>query len=233
MPSRFSEWKREFQQMLTQDPSGNSVPAFMTVRFNHDHTEGYRSGNFTPQAEVSDNDYSVGQLVDTISKSPIWQHTAIFVIEDDAQDGPDHVDAHRSTAYVISPYIRQGYVDHTFYNTDSILKTIELLLGVKPLTQYDAIATPILAFDSQPSNGAAFNAIKASQDVMCQKVSRLVLAKGNPMRKWAIESAKMNFDVPDSAPSAKLNEVLWKSVKGPNSKMPKIQHGVITATDKD
>jgi hypothetical protein len=233
MPSRFSEWKREFQQMLTQDPSGNSVPAFMTVRFNHDHTEGYRSGNFTPQAEVSDNDYSVGQLVDTISKSPVWQHTAIFVIEDDAQDGPDHVDAHRSTAYVISPYIRQGYVDHTFYNTDSILKTIELLLGVKPLTQYDAIATPILAFDSQPSNGAAFNAIKASQDVMCQKVSRLVLAKGNPMRKWAIESAKMNFDVPDSAPSAKLNEVLWKSVKGPNSKMPKIQHGVITATDKD
>ena len=233
MPSRFSEWNREFQEMLAQDPSGNSVPAFMTVRFNHDHTEGYRSGNFTPQAEVSDNDYSVGQLVDTISKSVIWQHTAIFVIEDDAQDGPDHVDAHRSTAYVISPYIKQGYVDHTFYNTDSILKTIELLLGVKPLTQYDAIATPILAFDTQPSNGATFNAIKASQDVMCQKVSRLVLAKGNPMRKWAIESAKMNFDVPDSAPSAKLNEVLWKSVKGPNSKMPKIQHGVITATDKD
>jgi YVTN family beta-propeller protein len=233
MPSRFSEWNREFHEMLQQDPSGNSVPAFMTVRVMHDHTQGMISGNFTPSAEVADNDYSVGQLVDTISKSVIWQHTAIFVIEDDAQDGPDHVDAHRSTAYVISPYIRQSYVDHTFYNTDSILKTIELLLGVKPLTQYDAIATPILAFDSHPSNGAAFNAIKASQDVMCQKVSRLVLAKGDPMRKWAIESAKMNFDVPDSAPSAKLNEVLWKSVKGPNSKMPKIQHGVITATDKD
>jgi len=233
MPSRFSEWKREFQEMLAQDPSGNSVPAFMTVRFNHDHTEGYQSGNFSPLAEVSDNDYAVGQLVDTISKSPIWQHTAIFVIEDDAQDGPDHVDAHRSTAYVISPYIRQSYVDHTFYNTDSILKTIELLLGIKPLTQYDAIATPILAFDSHPSNGAAFNAIKAPQDVMCQKESRLVLAKGNPMRKWAIESAKMNFDVPDSAPSAKLNEVLWKSVKGPNSKMPKIRHSVIAATEKD
>ena len=114
-----------------------------------------------------------------------------------------------------------------------ILKTIELLLGIKPLTQYDAIATPILAFDSHASNGAAFNAIKASQDVMCQKVSRLVLGKGNPMRKWAIESAKMNFDIPDSAPAGKLNEVIWKSVKGPNSKMPRIQHGVITATDKD
>jgi YVTN family beta-propeller protein len=233
MPSRFSEWNREFQEMLQQDPSGNSVPAFMTVRFNHDHTEGYTSGNFSPSAEVADNDYAVGQLVDTISKSPIWQHTAIFVIEDDAQDGPDHVDAHRSTAYVISPYIYQGRVDHTFYNTDSILKTMELLLGVTPLTQYDAIANSIAAFDTQPSNGATFNAVEASQDVMCQKVSRFVLAKGNPMRKWALESAKMNFDIPDSAPSAKLNEVLWKSIKGPDSKMPKIRHNVITATDKD
>lgn len=233
MPSRFSEWNREFQEMLKQDPSGNSVPAFMTVRFNHDHTQGLQSGNFTPSAEVADNDYAVGQLVDTISKSPIWQHTAIFVIEDDAQDGPDHVDAHRSTAYVISPYIYQGYVDHTFYNTDSILKTMELLLGVKPLTQYDAIANSIAAFDTQPSNGTTFNGIAASKDVVCQKGSRSLLAKGNPMHKWAIESAKMNFDIPDSAPSAKLNEVLWKSVKGPDSKMPKIRHGVITATDKD
>ncbi len=205
----------------------------MTVRLMHDHTQGLSSGNFTPSAEVADNDYGVGQLVDTVSKSPIWQHTAIFVIEDDARDGPDHVDAHRSTAYVISPYIYQNYVDHKFYNTDSILKTMELLLGIKPLTQYDAIANSIAAFDTQPSNGAMFDAIKASQDVMCQKGSHSLLAKGNPMRKWAIESAKMNFDIPDSAPSAKLNEVLWRSVKGPNSKMPKVRHSVITDTDKD
>lgn len=222
MPSRFSEWKREFHEMLAQDPSGNSVPAFMTVRFNHDHTEGYRSGNFSPLAEVSDNDYSVGQLVDTISKSPIWQHTAIFVIEDDAQDGPDHVDAHRSTAYVISPYIRQSYVDHTFYNTDSVLKTIESLLGVPPLTQYDAIATLIAEpFTSHPANNAPFTAIKASQDIMCQHVALDVLARGNPMRKWALESAKMNFDIPDSAPAGKLNEPRTKTkpsaaAKGPN-----------------
>jgi len=233
MPSRFSEWNREFQEMLNKDPSGNSVPAFMTVRFNHDHTQGLSSGNFTPSAEVADNDYAVGQFVDAISKSPIWQHTAIFVVEDDSQDGPDHVDAHRSTAYVISPYIKQNSVDHTFYNTDSILKTMELLLGVRPLTQYDAIANSIAAFDTQPSNGATFNAIKATQDVMCQKGAMSLLAKGNPMRKWAIESAKMNFDLPDSAPSAKLNEVIWKSVKGPDSKMPKPRHTVITATDKD
>jgi len=233
MPSRYSEWNREFQEMLKQDPSGNSVPALMTVRLMHDHTQGLRSGNFTPSAEVADNDYGVGQLVDTISKSVIWQHTAIFAIEDDAQDGPDHVDAHRSTAYVISPYIYQSYVDHTFYNTDSILKSMELLLGVNPLTQYDAIANSIAAFDTQPSNGATFTANPASQNVMCQKGSQSLLARGNPMRKYVLESAKMNFDIPDSAPSAKLNEVLWKSVKGANSKMPKIRHSVITATDKD
>jgi hypothetical protein len=234
MPSRFSEWNREFQEMLTQDPSGKSVPAFMTVRFNHDHTEGLRTGNFTPQADVADNDYAVGQLVDTISKSPIWQHTAIFVIEDDAQDGPDHVDAHRSTAYVISPYIKQGFVDHTFYNTDSILKTMESLLGVPPLTQYDGIAKTIAGpFDTAPDNSAPFNAIKASQNIMCQKGSTSLLAKGNPMRKWALETAKMNFEVPDSAPSAKLNEVIWKSVKGPNSRMPAIKHTVIAITDTD
>ncbi len=231
MPSRFSEWNREFQEMLANDPTGNSVPAFMTVRFNHDHTQGLQSGNFTPSAEVADNDYSVGQLVDAISKSVIWEHTAIFVIEDDAQDGPDHVDAHRSTAYVISPYIYKGFVDHTFYNTDSILKTMELLLGVPPLTQYDAIANSLAAFDTAPGNNAPFNAIAAAQSIMCQKGSRSLLAKSNPMHKWAVESAKMNFDVPDSAPAGKLNLVLWKSVKGPNAVMPAIRHNVTDAKE--
>jgi hypothetical protein len=105
MPSRFSEWNREFKQMLAKDPSGNAVPALMTVRFNHDHTQGLTPGKFTPRAEVADNDYAVGQLVEAVSNSPIWNSTAIFIIEDDAQDGPDHVDAHRSTCYVISPLI--------------------------------------------------------------------------------------------------------------------------------
>ena len=233
MSSRFAEWNREFQEYLAQDPTGNSVPAFMTVRFMHDHTQGLGVGRFTPQAEVADNDYSVGQLVDAISKSPIWQNTAIFVIEDDSQDGPDHVDAHRSTAYVISPYIKQGYVDSHFYNTDSILRTIEALLGISPLNQYDATANPIVApFDSAPNNNAPFNAIAASQDIMCSKGSAALAKRSNPMHKWFVESAKMNFDVPDSAPSAKLNEVIWHSVKGANVPMPASRHTVIPA-DKD
>ncbi len=235
MPSRYSEWKREFDEMLAQDPTGNSVPAFMTVRFNHDHTQGYIPGNFSPQAEVADNDYAVGQLVEAISKSPIRQDTAIFVVEDDSQDGPDHVDAHRSTTYVISPYIKQGYVDHTFYNTDSVLKTMEMLLGVLPLTQYDAVANPILGpFDKTSTNTAPFNAVKATQSIMCEKVPTQVARRDNPMHKAAVESAKMNFDLPDSEPPAKLNEIIWKSVKGPQSKMPAPRHGLVEGdTDKD
>ena len=231
MPSRVSEFMREFQEMLAQDPTGNSVPAFITLRVMHDHTQGLGVGKFTPQAEVADNDYSVGQLVDLISKSPIWQNTAFFIVEDDSQDGPDHVDSHRSTAYVISPYIKQGYIDHTFYNTDSMLRTMEMLLGVPPLNQYDAIATPIVApFDKAPNNSTPFDAIAASKDIMCSKGTAALAKRSNPMHKWVAESAKMNFDVPDSAPSAKLNEVLWHAAKGPSVPMPAIRHDVIPAT---
>jgi len=230
-PSRYSEWKREFDLML----ANNSVPAFMTVRFMHDHTQGYSANVKSPLAQVADNDYAVGQLVEAISKSPIWQHTAIFVVEDDSQDGPDHVDAHRSTAYVISPYIKQSYVDHTFYNTDSVLKTMEMLLGLNPLTQYDAVAPAIVApFDTVPSNTAQFSAAPAAQTVMCGVNPALkALKPGSPMYKAAVESAKMNFDLPDSAPSAKLNQILWKSVKGPNSKMPKPRHSVLADSKQD
>ncbi len=230
MPSRFSECHREFQEMLQQDPSGNSVPAFMTVRFQNDHTTGYTAGNFSPLAEVADNDYAVGEIVDAVSHSPIWQNSAIFVIEDDAQDGPDHVDAHRSTAYLISPYIRQSSVDHSFYNTDSILHTIELLLGIPPMTQYDAVAPAIVfPFNFQPLNNAPFTAVKASQNIMCQQVSTDVLKAGNPMRKYAQESAAMNFDLPDSTDARKLNEIIWKSVKGAKSPVPAARHTVVPA----
>jgi len=206
----------------------------MTVRLMHDHTQGLSTGNFTPSAEVADNDYGVGQVVEAISKSAIWQHTAIFVIEDDSQDGPDHVDSHRSTAYVISPYVKQGYVDNTFYNTDSILKTMGMLLGIPPLTQYDAVAPPILApFSTVPSNNTPFTAVKAAQSLMCQKGGAALAKRGNPMHQLAIESAKINFDLPDSAPAAKLNEIIWKSVKGPNSKMPQVRHSVLSGSKED
>ncbi len=147
---------------------------------------------------------------------------------------PDHVDVHRSTAYVISPYIKQGYVDHSFYNTASILKTIEMLLGVTPMNQYDGNALPILLpFDKAPNNNAPFNATAADPTIMCQKGSADLDLASNPMHKWAVASEKMNFDVPDSVDSAMLNEVLWHAVKGPNTPMPVIRHTGIRVVAHD
>jgi hypothetical protein len=234
MPSRVSEFRRELNEYLAQDPTGNSVPNLITLRLMHDHTQGLSTGNFTPQAEVADNDFGVGQVVDIVSKTPLWQNTIFFVIEDDAQDGPDHVDVHRSTAYVVSPWIKQGYVDHTFYNTTSILKTIEMLLGVTPMNQYDGNAPAIVApFDRAPNNNAVYNATPADKTIMCQKGSSDLNLASNPMHKWAVESSKMNFDVPDSVDSAKLNEVLWHAVKGPDAPMPAFRHEVIPASAQD
>src|SRR5205814_3452319 len=120
-PSRFAEWNREFQMMLAKDPSGGAVPALMLVRMPTDHGVGARGGKHSVSSYVADNDYALGQMVEAVSKSPIWKNTAIFVIEDDAQSGLDHVDVHRTTGFVISPWIKAHSVDHHFYNTDSML----------------------------------------------------------------------------------------------------------------
>lgn len=224
-PSRFSEWNNEFQQMLAKDPTGGAVPNLMLVRFNHDHTQSAAPGKFSPRAEVADNDYAVGQLVEAISKSPIWSSTAIFAIEDDAQDGQDHVDAHRSTCYVISPYIPAGSIDHTFYNTDSVLKTIEMLLGLPPMTQYDAAANPILDFGSNATNNAPFGSILPAQNIITEKnPTLLTLHTSDPVMDLLRRSARMDFDHPDSAPSQEVNEIIWKLTKGVNTPVPKPVH---------
>jgi len=231
--SRVHEWIREFNEMLAQDPTGNSVPTFETVRLPHDHTQGPTSGDFSPAAEVADNDYAVGQLVQTISNSPIWTSTAIFVIEDDSQDGPDHVDAHRATAYVISPWITQGAIDHNFHNQTSVLKTMEMLLGIKPLTSYDTVANPIMDWNSAPANNAPYTAILPAQSIICEQSPALGQLKAtDPMRRIVLRAGQMDFDHPDSAPEREANELIWKSVKGANSKMPAPRHTVLPA-DRD
>ncbi len=223
-PSRYSEWNREFQQYLAADPTGNSVPVFQTVRLMHDHTQGLSANKHTPRAEVADNDYGVGQLVEAVSKSAIWGSTAIFIIEDDSQDGPDHVDSHRSTCYVISPYITKNSVDHTFYNTDSVLKTMEDLMGIPPLCLYDATATPIQAFSkSSEGNLGVFTATLPAANILGE-IAPSAQSKFLPLMKL---SAKMDFVHPDSAPAGPLNEVIWKSIKGMNSKMPTPRHTLI------
>jgi hypothetical protein len=229
--SRFTEWNREFQEMLKKDPTGGAVPNLMLVRMGSDHTHGGNPGKKAPKAMVADNDYAMGQVVETISHSPIWKNTAIFLIEDDAQNGPDHVDAHRSTCYVISPFIKKGSIDHTFHNTSGCLRSIELLLNLPPMCQYDAIASPVGVWDDRPSNDAPYKAILPSAEVMVMTNPKVGEVKPVSPELQAIEeSEKMDFTHADRAPADKLNEVLWLMIKGGDVKMPPTPGGIAGVT---
>ena len=231
-PNRFQEWNREFQAMLTSaKAAGGSydkyVPALMTVKLMSDHTAGYSTGKPTPAAHVADNDYGVAQLVQAVSQSPIWNSTAIFVIEDDAQDGPDHVDCHRSTCYVISPYVKPNTVDHTFHNSASVVKSIGLLLGVGPLNQNDAYAPSFGPdFQNTPS-GATITLLTEDMGTVTQTASAAFLKKHPEYAKLAKLSDKMDFSKEDLVPEQVLNKIIWQSVKGVGSPMPAPRHGVI------
>ena len=122
-----------------------NMPGMIIVHLPNDHTSGTSPGKPTPRAYVADNDLALGRIVEAVSHGKFWKETAIFVLEDDAQNGPDHVDAHRSTAYVISPYTKRRAVDSSMYSTSSMLRTMELILGLKPMTQFDAAARPMYA----------------------------------------------------------------------------------------
>jgi phospholipase C len=215
--SRFAEWKRDFDKYVKD----GSLPRFQILRFPNDHTNGTSPGFPTPRAAAADNDYAVGQLVEAVSKSPYWKKTAIFILEDDAQNGNDHVDAHRSTCYVISPFVKRGTVDSRFYNTDSLLRTMELLLGIKPMTQYDAIATPFGFFSDTPDNDEAYTAILPE---------RAVIAEVNKATAYkARQSAKFSSTAADSVRDDLMSEIVWRSVKGRNNPMPAPRYGLRVA----
>jgi DNA-binding beta-propeller fold protein YncE len=186
------------------------------LRLGDDHTYGTTPGRPTPAAMVADNDLAVGRVVDAVSHSPYWKDTAIFITEDDAQDGPDHVDAHRTTALVVSPHTQTGKVDSTQYSTVAMMRTMELLVGIGPLTQYDAMATPMTASFTNHPDFTPFTAITPSQSLT------QLNAVNAPM---AAESARMNFNNADLAPEQQLNQAIWESMKGANSPMPKPING--------
>jgi YVTN family beta-propeller protein len=215
-PSRFAEWRREFQMMLDKNPNGAAVPALMFLRMGNDHTTAASSGAHTPRSDVADNDYAIGQIVDAVSHSPIWEHTAIFVIEDDAQAGADHVDCHRTTGYVISPYIQPHSVDHRFYNTVSYLRTIEALLDLPPMTQYDATSDWLHAWtEGEPANLEPFDAILPTKEIIAERnPDTKALSQDDPWREWVAKSDAMDFIYPDAVPSEELNAIVWRSVKG-------------------
>jgi hypothetical protein len=187
------------------------LPRLIILRLPNDHTSGTRVGKPTPTAAVADNDLALGRVVEAVSKSKFWKDTAIFVVEDDAQNGPDHVDAHRSVALVISPYTKRGQVDSTMYSTSSMLRTMELILGLKPMSQFDAAARPMYhSFQNKPDL-SAYEHVPAQVD----------LQETNKATAWGANlSETFELTKEDAADDLLLNEVIWRSVKGPHVPMP-------------
>lgn len=196
--TREAEWEKEFNDFVQND----NLPQLQIVRFPNDHTKGTTPGALTPQAMVAQNDYAVGKLVEAVSHSKYWDDTAIFITEDDAQNGWDHVDAHRTEALVISPYTQIGTVDNTFYDTASMLHTMELILGMKPMTQFDAASIPMSnAFTNKPDL-TSYKALEP-QISLEQKNTKTAPA--------ANISKSLDFSGADHVEAAKLNEVLWEA----------------------
>ena len=205
--TRVGQWKRDFDSLLSK----NAVPRLNTMRLINDHTEGMKLGKPSPYAHVADNDLAVGMLVDYLSKSPIWNETVVFIVEDDAQNGPDHVDAHRSPAFIAGGYVKRGFVDHTAYTTTSILKTIELILGMQPMSQYDAGANALWrCFDKTP-NAKGFITKPLQFDINEKNTVRSAMQR---------KSETFNFKKEDSINDHDFNEVLWKGLKGESAMVP-------------
>ena len=201
------------------------MPRLQIVRLPNDHTYGAMPDKHTPVALVADNDLALGRFVEAVSQSKFWPQTAIFVVEDDAQNGPDHVDAHRTVALVISPYTKRRAVDSTMYSTSSMLRTMELILGLKPMSQYDAAATPMFNSFQAKADLRPYQALPANVD----------LNERNTKVAWGSDlSKKMNFAKEDAADDLLLNEVVWRSVRGANSPMPApVRAAFVFAHEKD
>jgi len=206
--ARVDAWEAEFEEFVRR----GTVPTLMILSLPNDHTAATRPGYPTPKAMVADNDLALGRIVQTVSRSPIWRETAIFIIEDDAQDGPDHVDAHRTVCLVASPYVRRGVVDHRMYSTVSMLRTIELTLGLPPMSQFDAAAAPMITAFSDTPTLMPYDAVQPKQP----------LGEINQKNAYRAKDAiALALDRPDEADAQILNAILWHAVKGKHVPMPR------------
>ncbi len=204
---RVDIWLEEFKQF---EQNGN-LPRLSIVRLGGDHTQGTSPGAVTPRSMVAENDLAIGRFVDAITHSRFWKESAIFIIEDDAQNGPDHVDAHRSLLLAISPFSRRRMVDSALYTTSGVLRTMELILGLPPMSQYDAAATPM------------YNAFQPTPDVtpFTHLPARVPLDERNDWNSpGAAASLRMNLREADLAPEIELNQIIWQSIRGAGSVMP-------------
>ena len=205
--TRVGQWKRDFDSLLAI----NQVPRLNTLRLINDHTEGMKLGRPSPYAHVADNDLAVGMFVEYLSKSAIWKESVVFILEDDAQDGPDHVDAHRSPAYIAGGFVKRGLVDHTPYTTSSVLKTIEMILGMQPMSQYDAAANTLWKCFDKNVNAAGFSAKPLRWDINEKNTKESIAQR---------KSEKFNFKKEDSINDHDFTEVLWKGLKGDQAVVP-------------
>ncbi len=214
-----------FLEELKRFEGEGDMPRLQVIRLPGDHTYGVRLNKRTPSACVADNDLALGRIIEGISHSPFWPQTAIFVVEDDAQNGADHVDAHRTLAFVVSPYMKRRLVDSTLYSTSSMLRTIELILGLKPMSQYDAATIPM------------FNAFQSAPDLhpYNARPARFDLEQKNTKLSWGEKASRtMDFSREDAVDDLLLNKVIWQSVRGEDSPVPAPTHaGFVFVHGKD
>jgi len=203
-------WEKDFDSLV----AANAVAQFNIIYFPNDHTSGLAKGAYTPYAAVADNDLALGKFIEHLSQSPVWNECAVFVTEDDAQNGPDHVDAHRSIAFIAGPFVKRHVTDHTMYSTTSMLHTMELILGLQPMSQYDAAAKPMWASFMNTFNTLPYVARNSNIDINDKNT-----AYNELMRK----SNRFNLHKEDEIPEAAFNEVLWKAIKG-SAFMPPPRH---------
>ena len=199
--------------LANKEQGRDTMPNFVMLRLPNDHTAGTRPGGPSPKSSLADNDLAVGRAVDAISHSPFWDDTAFFILEDDAQDGGDHVDAHRSLALVISKYAPHGsngqpFVDSRFYSTVSVIRTMETVLGLPPMNNNDALCSLISTLFTGPGDQPAYSADYANRD------NGLIYTANAKTAPGAAESMKMDFRHADRAPAEKLNAILWKDAMG-------------------
>ena len=214
------QWKRD------RGAGHDTMPEYVLLRLPDDHTEGTRPGGPTPKASIADNDLAIGRAVEAISHSAYWDDTAFFILEDDAQNGADHVDAHRSLGIVVSKYAphpqpgQGAFVDSRFYSTVSMLRTMETLLGVPPMNNNDAFSSLISTLFTGPGDQPSFNADTSNRH------NGLIYTANTPAAPGAAESMKMDFSHADRADSSRLNLILWQDAMGsePPPKMLLVKH---------
>lgn len=215
---RFKAWEKEF----TEFEKNGRLPSLSIMHLPNDHTSGTKRGALTPKAYMAQNDYALGLIIERISKSPYWKEMAVFVVEDDAQNGPDHVDAHRSVGLVLSPYVKRQAVDHTLYSTASMLRTMELILALPPMSQYDAAATPMFSLFMPKAELSSYTVEEPKIDLT---------EKNKPGSYGELLMDKFNLGREDAVPDRAFSEIVWRSVKG--TPMPAPRYSIFSGVSDD